>query len=188
MFVIPLPFVIAEIVIFVMAVKSWGFFNALGLYLVPCLLGLFIVSTVGRVAVMTLQTTVMKGQLPAGKILHSGAIFLSGLLFLIPSFFTRLFALVLFLPGLRHLAVWRFKIFMAQKLAQGAGSFNFGAGGPFGFGRGSTSGFRYYEFRQDGQDVYEASQEREVREATVLDVTPLKVTHADKNKQDEEPK
>lgn len=188
MFVIPLPFVITEIVIFVMAVKSWGFFSTLGLYLLPCLLGFFIVTTVGRVAVMTLQATVMKGQLPAGRILHSGAIFLSGLLFLIPSFFARVLALVLFLPGLRHLVVWRFKLFMAKKLAKGGGSFSFGAGGPFGFGTRASSGFRYYEFRQEGQGMYEASQEREVREANVLDVTPLEITHHEKNKQDEEPK
>lgn len=189
MFIIPFPFIIAELVIFVMAVQRWGFFNTLGLYLLPCLLGFFIVTVVGRVAVMTLQATMMKGQLPAAKILNSGAIFLSGLLFLIPSFFARVVALVLFLPGLRHLAVWRFKTYMAKKIARGVGGFNFGAGGPggpFGFGTGS-SGFRYYEFRGEGDSFQETAEEREVREAHVLDVTPLEITHENKKKSNEEP-
>lgn len=172
MFFIPLPFVIAELVIFVMAVQHWGFFNTLGFYLLPCLLGLFIVTTVGRIAVMSMQMSVMKGQLPAAKLLNSAAIFLSGLLFLVPSFFTRVAGVLLLLPGLRHLAVWRFKLFLVKQISRGAGSFSFGAGGPFGFRAGST-GFRYYE---------EATQEREVREANVLDVTPLQVVHEDKKK------
>jgi UPF0716 protein FxsA len=176
MFFIPFPFVIAELVIFVMAVQRWGFFNTLGLYLLPCLLGLFIVTTIGRVAVLSMQTSMMKGQLPGAKLLHTAAIFLSGLLFLIPSFFTRVLGVVLSLPGLRHLAVWRFKGYLAKQMSRGAGSFTFGAGGPFGFGAGSA-GFRYYE---------EAAQEREVREANVLDVTPLKVVHENKKKDDGE--
>lgn len=182
MLMIPFPFVIAELVIFILAVKEWGFLNTLGLYLLPCLLGFLIVTTVGRMAIMTLQSTVMQGQLPAGKILHSGAIFLSGLLFLVPSFFTRVFGVILLLPGLRHLAVWRFKLFMAKKMSQGsARAFNFGAG-PFGFGAGmggpgnANSGFRYYEFRNQGGGFQDITEEREIQ-AEVLDVTPLEITH-----------
>lgn len=180
MLMIPFPLIIAEIVIFIMAVQHWGFLNTLGLYLLPCLLGLFIVSTVGRMALMTLQTTVMRGQLPGGRILHSGAIFFSGILFLVPSFFTRVIALILLLPGLRHLVVWRFKLYMAKKVAQGsAQAFNFGAG-PFGFGagmgKGGSSGFRYYEFRNQGNGFEEVREEREI-DAEVLDVTPLEISH-----------
>lgn len=183
MLAIPFPLFIAEIIIFIFASKQWGFLNTLGLYLLPCLLGLFIVTTLGRMAMLSLQTSVLRGQLPASKILHSGALFLSGLLFLIPSFFARVIALVLFLPGLRHLAVWRFKLYMAKQIAKGASSFNF-SGGPFGFG-GGTSGFKYYSSRggfgqQNG--FGEKNEEREVREAEVLDVTPLEITHEKKEK------
>lgn len=192
MIALPFPFIIAEVVIFFIGVNYWGFFNTLGLYLLPCLLGFLIVSTVGRMAIMTLQSTVTKGQLPANKILHSGAIFLSGILFLIPSFFTRILGLVLLLPGLRHLAVWRFKLFMAKQIKKGSANFKFGGNG-FGFGAGmggagraGPQGFRYYEFRNDGtgfQDVSEHTQEhREEREiqAEVVDVTPLEITHEEK--------
>ena len=192
MLMIPFPFVLAELLIFFWGVNQWGFFNTLGLYLAPCLLGFLIVSTVGRIAIMTLQSTVTRGQLPGNKILHSGAIFLSGLFFLIPSFFARIIGLVLLLPGLRHLAVWRFKLFMAKKMAQGSARvFNFGGGGPFGFGgfgtgSGGPGGFQYYEFRNDGtgftQTNEEVREEREITDVEVLDVTPLEITHEEKKK------
>lgn len=195
MLMIPFPFVLAELLIFFWGVSEWGFFNTLGLYLAPCLLGFLIVSTVGRMAIMTLQSTVTRGQLPANKILHSGAIFLSGLFFLIPSFFARIIGLVLLLPGLRHLAVWRFKLFMAKKMAQGSARvFNFGGGGPFGFGgfggagggAGGPGGFQYYEFRNDGTGFRpaeeEVREEREITDVEVLDVTPLEITHEEKKK------
>ncbi|GEM_PF-1213011 len=179
MFLIPFPLLIAEIFIFVMAIKHWGFLNTLGAYLLPSFLGLIIVSTVGRMAMMTMQSTLMRGQLPANKILHSGAIFLSGLLLLIPSFSTRLIAVILLLPGLRHMAIWRFKAFMAKKIAQGSSK----AFSGFGFSKGganSSSGFRYYEFRSDGsgfQEEFREQQEREVKDAEVLDVKPLEISH-----------
>lgn len=170
MFFIPFPLLIAEMVLFFFAVKSWGFLNTLGLYLLPCFLGLLIVSTMGRLAVVSLQSSLMRGELPASRLLHSGAIFLSGLLFLVPSFFTRVIGVVLFLPGLRHLAVWRFKHFVAKKAAKGMNGFSFGQG-PF--------GFRYYSYTggMNNRGPMDDMQERDVREANVLDVTPLKITH-----------
>lgn len=170
MIVLPFPFILAEIVIFFIAVNEWGFFNTLGLYLLPCLLGFAIMSLIGRMAFMNLQSAVVKGRLPANKILHSGAIFLSGILFLIPSFFTRIFGLCLLLPGLRHLAVWKFKLFMVEQIKKGSASF-----GARGFG---SQGFRYYGFGNDMGPV-----EREVHEASggpVLDVTPLEISHEEK--------
>ncbi|MGZ3774954.1 MAG: FxsA family protein [Pseudobdellovibrionaceae bacterium] len=179
MFFIPFPFVIAEIVIFVLSVEHFGFLNTIGFYILPSLFGFLIVSTVGRMAISTLQSTVTRGQLPTGRILNSAAIFISGLLFLIPSFFTRLLGLILFLPGLRHLVVWYFKNNMSKKMAAGGKGFNFGAGS-FGFGTGS-SGFRYYEYKSGNMDFGPATEERDVTEANVLDVTPLAVTHEDKS-------
>lgn len=184
MVMIPLPLVIAEFLIFFFAVKQWGFLNTLGLYLLPCLLGFVIVSVVGRLAMSNLQSSLRGGQLPGNQLLSSGAVFFSGLLFLIPSFFARVLAVILFLPGLRHLAIWKFKSYLAKQMAKGGGSFQFG--GPFGFGGGAnTGGFRYYQYRNDGTgfrrtDGPAPSQERDVYEANVLDVTPLKVTHEEK--------
>jgi UPF0716 protein FxsA len=83
---------------------------------------------------------------------------------------------LLFLPGTRHLLVWRFKIFMAKKFAEGsAKSFNFGSFGNFG-----NAGFRYYEYRSAGVGFEEQPPEREVKSADVLDVQPIRITHEDK--------
>ncbi len=191
MLMIPFPISIAEFLIFFLAVKQWGFLNTLGLYLLPCLLGFVIVSTVGRMAMMTLQGSVVRGELPTKKILHSGAIFFAGILLLIPSFTTRLIGIVLLIPGLRHAVVWRFKNYLSRKIAAGSNGFGFGRaggmGGPFGFG-GGTGGFKYYEFRNDGTGFrrtdQNSPQERDVSEANVLDVTPLKVTHEEKKNEE----
>lgn len=173
MFFIPFPFVIAEVLIFVVAVRHFGFWMTVGYYLLPCLLGFFIVSTVGRYALMTLQASVSKGKLPANQILHSGAIFISGLLFLVPSFFTRIFGLILFLPGSRHFLVWRFKLKAAEKMAKGSARiFNFGN-----FGGG---GFRYYQHHADNPGFDGAPEERDVTGNEVLDVNPLEITHEKK--------
>lgn len=178
MLLIPFPILIIEAIIFFLSIKHLGFLNTLGLYILPSFLGLLIVTTVGRMAIVTLQSTVMRGQLPAGRILNSAAIFISGLLFIIPSFISRVFGLILFFPGLRHFAVWWFKKSMAKKIAKGTTTgFSF-SGGPFGFG---GSGFKYYEFRNDQSGFDYQSQEREVSETNVLDVTPLKVTHEPKS-------
>ncbi|QLY25137.1 FxsA family protein [Bdellovibrio sp. KM01] len=201
MFVLPLPWVIAEIIIFFSVVRIAGFFNTMLIYFVPCLLGILIVNTVGRMAMMSLQSTVSRGQLPANKLLHSGAVFISGLCFLVPSAFTRIAGVFLLLPGFRHLIVWRFKLYMAKKMASGSARvFNFGGGGPFGFGgfgsmggmggggpqAGGPGGFKYYEFRNDGsgfRDINEeAPQERELTDVEVLDVTPIEITHQEKKK------
>lgn len=188
MLMLPLPLVIAEFVIFFAFVQNYGFLNTLGFYLLPCLLGIFIVSTIGRMAMMTLQGTMSQGKLPGTKILHTGAIFISGLMFLVPSFFTRVIGLVLFLPGLRHLAVWRFKIFMAQKIAKGgASAFSFGGNGfgfSTGFGRGgfgANGGFGPGGFNPGNDQV----EERDVTASNAqIDVTPIKVTHEPKRSDD----
>ena len=177
MIAIPFPLILAEIFIFWFAVSEWGFWTVLGVYLLPCLLGVLILGTIGRMAIMVLQSTVVRGQLPANKILHSAAIFISGILFLIPSFFARLLALILLLPGLRHIAVWKFKTYLGQQIAKGSARvFDFGAGGPFGFSTGS----RTYDFRNQTYTNEEIREEREIYDAEVVDVTPLEITHEKK--------
>jgi Protein affecting phage T7 exclusion by the F plasmid len=174
MLMIPFPFILAEIVIFFTAVNHWGFWETMGNYFLPSILGVLIVSTVGRMAMMNLQGSVAKGQMPANKLLQSGAIFISGLLLIVPSFFTRVFGVLLLLPGTRHFLVWRFKKYAAQKMSQGsARAFNFG-----GFGNFGNAGFKYYEYRSAGGG-FDQPQERDVHptDINVLDVKPIEITH-----------
>jgi UPF0716 protein FxsA len=173
---VPFPFFLAEIFIFFGAVNWLGFWNSLLLYFAPCLLGLFIVSIWGRAALMSVQMSLAQGQVPAGKILHAGAIFLSGLCFLVPSFFLRLLGICLLLPGLRHLLLWKFKGQIARKLSQGGASFSFN-GFRFGGGFAGPSPF--------GDTPENFPTEREVQSADVLDVQPLKISHETKRTDDD---
>ncbi len=186
MLMLPLPLFIAELLIFIMAVKSWGFLDSLGIYLMPSLLGFVILSLVKRTGFAQMQMSMMSGQKPEKSLLHSGAIFLGAILLIVPSFFTRVLAIILILPGLRHLMIWRFEKGLQNRMQNGVqGGFSFG--GPFGFGGGAGAGpagggFTYYQYRSkptgDGFDQ-ESPRER-VIDAEVLDVTPLEITHSGK--------
>ncbi len=173
MLLIPFPFILAEVFIFFWAASHWGFFTTLGYYLLPSLVGMLIVSGVGRSAVMLFQSSVMKGSLPGNRILHSGAVFVAGLLLCVPSFFTRVFGVLLLLPGTRHLLIWQFKITMLKKMAQGSARvFNFGMGG-------GNAGFRYYQYNANERPSAAAdSEERDVtNNNAVLDVKPIEIVH-----------
>lgn len=186
MLMLPLPLFIAELLIFIMAVKSWGFLDSLGIYLMPSLLGFVILSLVKRTGFAQMQMSMMSGQKPEKSLLHSGAIFLGAILLIVPSFFTRVLAIILILPGLRHLIIWRFEKGMQKRMQNGAqGGFSFG--GPFGFGGGAGAGpagggFTYYQYRSKptGDDFNQESPRERVIDAEVLDVTPLEITHSDK--------
>lgn len=170
MIMIPFPFFLAEIILFFVSVDALGWGQTLLLYFAPCLVGLLIVSLWGRVALLSVQASLMRGEIPTGKLMHSGAIFLAGLCFLVPSFFLRLLGLGLLLPGARHWLIWRFQAKMKQKIRQGNASFRFGG---FGF---------------SGQEPFSAdsgSVEREVGNANVLDVKPLQVSHETKKNEEE---
>jgi UPF0716 protein FxsA len=78
----------------------------------------------------------------------------------VPSIGTRVLALALFLPGTRHLILWKFKSILAKKMSQGASGFTFQFGNFGSFGG--------------------AARERDVTSSSsdVLDVTPIEVTHS----------
>lgn len=178
MLMLPLPLLIAEIVIFVLAVQEWGFLATVGYYLIPCLFGMFIVSSMRRFAWTQMQVSMMQGQMPAKTMLHSALVFISGLLFLVPSFFTRVLGVIFFLPGLRHLAVWKVQKVLQEKMAKGAGAFGFSQN--FGFGNMGGAGFRYYDFRnQSGSGMSGAERDVTQSDPKVLDVTPLEIVHSD---------
>ncbi len=185
MLMLPLPLFVAELLIFIMAVKSWGFLDTLGMYLMPSLLGFVILSLVKRVGFAQLQMSMMSGQKPEKSLLHSGAIFIGAILLIVPSFFTRVLAVILILPGLRHLMIWRFEKGLQKRMQSGAqGGFSFG--GPFGFGggaAGSGGGFTYYQYRSKntGEGFAQDSAQERVIDAEVLDVTPLEITHSEKS-------
>jgi UPF0716 protein FxsA len=177
----PLSIIFIEILAFIFAVENLGFLRTLGFYFAPCLLGFLIISIVGRLSILQLQAAVLGGRDPGTQILHSGAIFLSGLFFLIPSFLSRVLGLVLLLPGFRHLLIWKFKKSFLKQISQSR-FFRFGAGS-------ASGGFGYYEFRPGAADLRPGHGDREMRDAEVLDVTPISISYEGKkgDKKDEDP-
>jgi UPF0716 protein FxsA len=177
MLFIPVPMMIAEILIFFYAIDIWGFWQTIGLYLAPSILGFLILSMMGRWALLSLQKSLMQGQIPTDSLLHSAALFIAGIFFIVPSFFSRVFALALFLPGSRHWIVAQLRKFLGQRIGKGFANFSFGGGGP-GFG----SGFRYYDFRTGRPEGFSTSSERSVSEANILDVKPIEIVHEEKKR------
>lgn len=186
---IPFPAVLAEIFLFFFLISNWGIWNTLAFYFLPCILGFFIVNIWSRITIPAFQAAALSGQKPGFKLMNSAAIFLSGLCFLVPSFFLRVLGVLLLLPGTRHFLVWKFKEKMAARFAGGrAGGFNFGnfqfrTGGFPGGGFPGAGGF------PPGADPFgrpqQPTEERDVTASNaVLDVKPLEVTHTNTDKKD----
>lgn len=175
MLTIPFPLVLAEIFLFFMSLTRLGFLNTMLIYFAPCLLGLFIIMVYGKFAMGSLRY-MKSGEALGNKTLHILAIVISGICFLVPGISSRLLGIVLLLPGLRHLLIWKMKAKVMSKMANG--SFQFG-GMPFGRGGGFARG------PQPQNPFEEKPVEREVQEAQVLDIRPLEVTHTiDKDDKD----
>jgi UPF0716 family protein affecting phage T7 exclusion len=184
MFFLILPFFLAEILIFTTFTHFFDFWEVLPFYFLPSLLGAIILSRTGRGLVMALQKGTAAGQVPGKAVLHQVAKVVGAICLLIPFFLPRVFAIFLIVPGLRHLSVQLMKSYAQKKAAKG-GSFSFvrfgmGNGGPFrtssGGPFGSTSGGPFGRQGPFGHTSFEDI--REERDATVVDITPLEITHS----------
>ncbi|MGZ3745889.1 MAG: FxsA family protein, partial [Pseudobdellovibrionaceae bacterium] len=143
MFFIPFPLVLIEILIFSTFVHFYNFWDVFLCYLLPSFLGVMLFSMMGRNMMMFLQGGLAPGEMPGDKMLHRGAILLGSILLIIPLFLTRVLALFLILPILRHLSIFIFKTFLFKRLAKsqfsfirfgrGAGNFGGRSQGPFPF-------------------------------------------------------
>lgn len=158
MFFIPLPIVILEVLIFSTFVHFYGFWDVFLAYFFPSLLGAVLFSTTGRSIMLAMQRGLSQGQMPADNVLHRGAVMLGSVFLIIPLFITRVFAVFLIVPLLRHLSIFIFKVFVFKRLAKSHFTF-VRAGGPFGFGEGGTQ------------------EPRHERDAEVVNVTPIEITH-----------
>jgi len=177
MFFLPLPYFILEILIFTTWVHFYDFWDVVLAYIVPSFIGTVLFSLTGRSMMMSMQAGFQQGQLPGNRVLHRGAILLGSIMLIIPLFLTRVLAVFLILPGLRHLSVFIFKAYIFKRIAQssfvrfGGG----GQGGPFNFGGVFQSGdFRHYQ--SGGSPPFEEGPRHE-RDVEVVNVTPIEITH-----------
>lgn len=184
MFFLVLPFFLAEILIFTTWTHFFDFWEVLPFYFLPSLLGAILVARSGQTLMAAAKTGVAPGQMPGNALLHQGAKVIGAICLIIPFFLPRVLAVILLLPGLRHMAVAFSKTYMKKKMAKGGSGFSFirfgtgGAGGPFAGGFGGQGPFQRGPFGQGpfgGSGAFEEA--REERDATVVDITPLEITH-----------
>lgn len=95
-----------ELLLFIKLVSVFGFLKIFALYTLPSFLGFFILTSYPQSLLGTLQSSMQKQKKPTTQMLHSLFIFISAVLFIIPSAITRIIGLILFLPILRHLVVF----------------------------------------------------------------------------------
>ena len=166
MIVLPFPFILAEIALFIFFCTRFGFGPVFLAYVIPSFIGIFLLIVGGRTHTLT-----------PSKLL--------GPLLLIPPFFaSRVLGTLLILPGTRHLLLFFFPAWLFNRVA---GMMNkAGAGAGAGFGAGQNANFRAYRF--DGQGFraagFETSEESHLeRDAKVIDVTPIEIEHSEKPSQ-----
>lgn len=157
---------------------SFGFVNTAFALLMDLILGVGLIRAQGTYLVMKLSQATMKGEPPANALVHSLLMFLGGLLFLSPGFFSDAIALVLVVPGMRHLIVYLLKKRFSEQFVRAAqGGFGSGQFRVFTFGSGS-GGFGD-EFSRRARSDDSAGESRSVHERDVtprvIDVTPISV-------------
>lgn len=167
MFFIPLPIILLEVIAFTTFLHFFNFWDVFLAYLLPSFLGTVLFSLTGRSLLISMQAGFAQGQMPGDRVLHRGAILLGSILLIIPMFSTRVVAVFLVLPILRHLSVFIFKTFIFKRLAKSGFAFA-RSGGPFAFGG---------IYRGGAGPGAEAQQARHERDAEVVNVIPIEITH-----------
>ena len=155
----------AEIYVCISFVEAYGFWNALLLTMASGLLGLIIMMSQGRSALFSVQQDLAQGKDPSNRLLNQLLILLGGLLIFLPGIISDVVGLLLVLPGTRHLMLLLFKSTLLRQMSKGRIQV-FSSGMNFG---GSFGG-----------------EVRVERDAEVIDVTPIEITHENKKPQNSE--
>jgi UPF0716 protein FxsA len=164
----------AEIYAYMKFIDAYGFWDAVGITLLSGFVGLSIMTSVGRTAMAAMQAELAQGKDPSNRIVSQLALLLGGLLIFIPGLISDAIGFLLVLPGTRQLILLFFRGFLLRQFTSGRIRV-FSAGGTgFGFGGGFP--------RQQSVD-----ETRIERDAQVIDVTPIEITHEkSKNSSDNE--
>ncbi|UVK78073.1 MAG: protein FxsA [Sodalis sp. Fse] len=96
-----------EIFLFVQVSHVLGVLTTLLLIIASSFVGLSLMHTQGMRILGQIQITLTQGESPAGEMIKNISILLTGLLLLIPGFFTDFFGLLLLLPPIQKLLTLR---------------------------------------------------------------------------------
>ncbi|HPI41802.1 MAG TPA: FxsA family protein [Pseudobdellovibrionaceae bacterium] len=151
-----------EFIVFFQFVENFGFFYSFLGYVLPSFLGVMIFGRSGQLVISQLQMQMMKGEAPAKTLLKTAGYYISGVLFLIPSFLTRVIGVLLWIPFVRGFLV----AVMFKKMATPSrSSSNFRV-----FTSNVAGGFREDGFPPSG---FEDMASRPIRDVTPVKVVPL---------------
>ena len=156
-----------EIYLFYKAIAHFGFMDTALWVITAFALGMGLTATIGRSILLNVQVDLAQGKLPLRKAMHKALIVFAGFLFMIPGLGSDAIAVLLVLPGTRHLAV--FYLDQKLKLAMATGSARFFTAG---FGQ------RPQNFRRQSPFPEEARFERD---AEIIDVTPINIESKNKS-------
>lgn len=159
----------AEIYLFYKFVQAFSFLDALFWVVLTGVIGLLVIRIQGQATLIGIQKDLSQGRLPANQILHRGLVIVGGIFLIIPGFLSDLMGLLLILPGTRHLLALYVKYMIARGLFRGRVFMGGWGQGPR---PGGPGGFPPPPFEKEV---------RVERDAQVVDVTPLEVTHTRKS-------
>ncbi len=163
-----LLFPFAELFVFYKFIQIYSFLDALFLVVLSGILGVTIMKMQGKATLQLFQRDLVQGKLPANQILHRALVVVGGLLLFVPGIISDVLGLLCILPGTRHLLVWYLKAMFKKGFLRGRVFVN-------GFGR-PPPGFGGFQ-----RPMNEQTEERTERDAEVIDIQPLEITHQRKD-------
>lgn len=150
-----------------------GLANTFFALLASAVVGIGLIRTQGLFLLRNFQASLAKGETPPKSIFNSLLIFLAGGLFIFPGYISDFIALLLVLPGSRHLIAYFMRRKLAQKMREGSVRFQgFSSGFGVGFDGGFTPGppssspirdvtpFELHERSRDVIDVVDVSSKK----------------------------
>ncbi|PSU31269.1 FxsA family protein [Photobacterium lutimaris] len=152
---------IVEIALFIQVGGFLGLGPTVGLVLVTAVVGASLVRSQGIATLMSVQSRLQQGELPAQQIVEGVMLAVSGVLLLTPGFMTDAMGMAVLLPGPR---AWLAKQLMSRVKVQGMSS---GAGFSAGFG---PQGFGQHDpFEQQKHDPFHDGAQGSQQEGDVFD-------------------
>ncbi|CAH0524413.1 FxsA family protein [Vibrio hippocampi] len=144
---------IIEIGLFIQVGGFLGLWPTIGLVLLTAFVGASLVRSQGLQTLMSVQTRLQQGEMPAQQILEGVMLAVSGVLLLTPGFMTDAFGMLVLLPAPRAVMA---KYLMTKMVVKTVSGGNFGAGG---FHQQGPFGSNPFDDRQQG-DTFEGEFER----------------------------
>lgn len=162
MFLIGLLYFFSEIYFSLFLIDHYSFWEFFLYSLSSALLGLALMSILGRGVLISLQRDLTQGKMPAHNLLNKGLLFFGAFLIFLPGILNDVFAFLLIVPGPRHVLAWWFTRHLSQKIKTGS-HFTFVHFGSAGMGGGA-----------------QGPQFRTERDAEVVEIEPIEIEHSNR--------